>query len=214
MPVDIHLKHAPIYQREQYDKGGIGRLYWDYRDKLALACVGEKDVRVADLGCGEGITLEKAGRLFPEKCFIGIDGLEENLFICRKHLLNVAAGDVYRLPFRNEALDFIFLLEVIEHLAEPERALTEIHRVLRPQGKMVIIFPHDVIFKIARIVTLRLKEAFYDPGHITQWTPVAARKYANRHGFKVTLERSIPFLFWPLSLHHLLVCEKEIGPST
>ena len=210
MPVDIHLKHIPIYQRDQYNKGGIARIYWNYRDKLVFSCLGGKDSLVVDLGCGEGITLENAGRLFPEKCFIGIDGLKENLLICRNHHLKVAAGDVYQLPFKNDAFDCIFLLEVIEHLTEPERVLTEMHRILRPQGRMVMIFPNDAVFKIARLLTLKLKEAFYDPGHLRQWTPWDMKVFLNHHGFRILKQKSIPFFIWRLSLHHLIVCEKEL----
>lgn len=210
MPVDIHLKNIPIYQRDQYNKGGIARIYWNYRDRLAFSCLGGKDALVVDMGCGEGITLENAGRLFPEKCFIGIDGLKENLLICRNHHLKVAAGDVYQLPFKNDAFDCIFLLEVIEHLTEPERALTEMHRILRPQGRMVMIFPNDAIFKIVRLLTLKLKEAFYDPGHLRQWTPWDMKVFLNQHGFRILKQKNIPFFIWHLSLHHLIVCKKRI----
>ena len=208
MPVDITLKETPIYQIEQYNKGGIGKLYWNYRDKAALSYLGKRDTRVIDIGCGEGITLEKVSRMFPEKCCIGVDGLQENLFICRAHHLEVIGGDIYQLPIKNETFDYILFLEVIEHLCDPESAMVEMHRILKPQGKLVMVFPNDPVFKITRILTLKLKEAFYDPGHITQWTPETAEELANRHGFIVLEQKSIPFLIWRFSLHHLMVCEK------
>jgi 2-polyprenyl-3-methyl-5-hydroxy-6-metoxy-1,4-benzoquinol methylase len=63
MPVDINLKQKQIYQRAQYAKRGLGRTYWDYRDKVALSYVDERDTRVVDVGCGEGLTLEKVRRM-------------------------------------------------------------------------------------------------------------------------------------------------------
>jgi ubiquinone/menaquinone biosynthesis C-methylase UbiE len=122
----------------------------------------------------------------------------------------VAAGDIYQLPFKNDAFDCIFLLEVIEHLTEPERALTETHRILRPQGRMVMIFPNDAVFKIARLLTLKLKEAYYDPGHLRQWTPWDMKVFLNHHGFTILKQKNIPFFIWHLSLHHLIVCEKRL----
>ena len=209
MPVDIRAKQKPLYQREQYENGGIGRIYWNYRDQLALSYLGDQDARVIDVGCGEGLTLEKANRLFPEKSFIGVDGLKDNLLICNEHHLEVMGGDVYQLPLKNDAIDYILFLEVIEHLADPERAVAEMHRILRPQGKLVMVFPHDAVFKAARVLTLKLKEAFYDPGHIRQWTPGSAKTLVNRHGFKVVEQSNIPFSIWTFSLHHLMVCEKN-----
>jgi ubiquinone/menaquinone biosynthesis C-methylase UbiE len=209
MPVDINLKQKPLYQRAQYEKGGLGRLYWKYRDKVALSYLNDQDATVVDIGCGEGVTLETASRLFPEKFCIGIDGLVENLSICRVSHLHVIGGDVYRLPIKNEAIDCILFLEVIEHLEEPERAMMEMHRILKPKGRLVVVFPNDFMFKMARIMTLKLKESFYDPGHIRQWTPISSKKIANRNGFKVVERKSIPFSIWSISLHHLMVCEKE-----
>ena len=97
MPVDIHLKQKPLYQREQYENGGIGRIYWNHRDRLSLSYLGDQDTRIVDVGCGEGLTLEKANRLFPEKSFIGVDGLKDNLFICSEHHLEVIDSEVYIL---------------------------------------------------------------------------------------------------------------------
>ncbi|MDP3286576.1 MAG: class I SAM-dependent methyltransferase, partial [Desulfobacterales bacterium] len=161
MPVDIHLKQKPIYQREQYDKGGIGKTYWDYRDNLVFSCIGDRDVRIVDIGCGEGITLEKANHLFSGKDCIGIDGLRENLSICRAHNLKVIGGDVCQLPVKNAVIDCILLLEVIEHLGDPEPAMAEMHRILKPRGRLIMVFPNDTVFKIARIISFKLKEAFY-----------------------------------------------------
>jgi len=208
MPVRAQDHQEPLYQRRQYEKGGIGRLYWDYRDKIVLSWMDGRDRRVADIGCGEGITLEKIGHLFPEKCCIGVDGLQENLLICRAHRLDVLGGDLYDLPIKSESVDCILFLEVIEHLDDPERAMVEIHRISAPRGKLIMLFPNDVMFKVARILTLRLKEAYYDPGHLAQWTPKSAEELVKRHGFRVLEKRSIPFLFWHFSLHHIVVCEK------
>lgn len=43
-------------------------------------------------------------------------------------------GDVHALPFRSDALDFVFGGAVMEHLAQPRGAADEIYRVLRPGG--------------------------------------------------------------------------------
>jgi ubiquinone/menaquinone biosynthesis C-methylase UbiE len=211
MPVDVRLKQEPLYQRTQYAKGGLGRLYWDYRDQCALSYLNDRDAAIVDLGCGEGITLEKISRIYPEKSCIGIDYLLENLFICRSRRLDVSGGDIYQLPIKNDSIDCILFFEVIEHLDDPEKALGEIWRVLKPRGKLIILFPNDFMYKIARITTFKIKEAMYDPGHIKQWTPGVARKMARRNGFKVIRQRSIPFIIWPISLNHLMVCEKEVN---
>ena len=45
------------------------------------------------------------------------------------------------MPFRDESFDTVLLLEVLEHVAEPERVLAEIQRVLRIGGVLLLSMP-------------------------------------------------------------------------
>jgi ubiquinone/menaquinone biosynthesis C-methylase UbiE len=208
MPVDTNLaKEGMIYQRDQYAKGGLGVRYWNYRDKVALSYVTGK--RIVDIGCGEGITLEKLVTLYPDRQIVGIDSEPENIEICQKHALPIKYGTVFDLPFENNSIDCILFLEVIEHLYEPEKALAEISRVLKPSGRLTLIFPNDRMFMISRLLTGMFREAFYDAGHVRQWTPSKIRKALKAAGFSTLVQRNLPFRFWSISLHHLSVAEKR-----
>lgn len=208
MPVDVGLdKEGMIYQRDQYAKGGIGARYWDYRDKVAFRYL--YGAVIVDVGCGEGITLQKLLNMFPGKSIQGIDAEPENIEICHIHNLPVIAGDVYHLPFEDGSIDCVLFSEVIEHLDHPEQALAEFWRVLRPGGRVIIIFPNDFMFKVSRIMTGMIKEAFYDPGHVRQWTPKQIKRALTAAGLSLLAARSIPFSFWPICLHHIAVAEKK-----
>ena len=210
MPVTkFDQQQETIYQRDQYAKGGIGRWHWDKRDQLALNLVRPTDLTIVDIGCGEGITLEKIHRLFPDKKVLGIDILPENIDICRQQGCNVKQGDVYNLPLSSESVDFVLLMEVIEHLEDYEIAIQEIHRVLVSGGRLVIVFPNDKIFKLARILTLKFREAAYDPGHVRQWAPHDMRNLLNIQGFTSVFTRNIPFYLWPISLHSIMAADKK-----
>ena len=57
-------------------------------------------------------------------------------------------GDAHELPFPNETFEQILCTEVLEHLHTPHLALSEMHRVLKPGGKLILttrfLFPiHD-----------------------------------------------------------------------
>ena len=210
MPVTgFNQQQETIYQRDQYAKGGIGRWHWDRRDQLALNLVRSADRRIVDIACGEGITLEKLHRAFPEREVLGIDILTENIDICRRHGCQVEQGDVYDLPLLSRSVDLVLFMEVIEHLEHPETAIKEIHRVLVPGGRLVIVFPNDRFFKIARILTFRFREAAYDPGHVRQWTPNDMQGFLNRQGFTSAFSRNTPFYLWPISLHCIMAVDKK-----
>ncbi|MBW2193924.1 MAG: class I SAM-dependent methyltransferase [Deltaproteobacteria bacterium] len=210
MPVTkSHQKQETIYQRDQYAKGGLGQWHWDRRDQTALSLVRPSDRTIVDIGCGEGITLEKMHKLFPERRIVGIDNLPENIDICKNHGCNAKTGDVYNLPLPSNSVDFVLFMEVIEHLAHPETAIQEIRRVLVHSGRIVIVFPNDMVFKIARILTLRFREAAYDPGHVRQWTPGDMHDFLTGQGFTPAFSRNIPFYFWPVSLHCIMAADKN-----
>lgn len=50
-------------------------------------------------------------------------------------------GDAAKLPFSDETIDTILLLEVLEHLRHPEQALLEAARVLKPGGQLLLTIP-------------------------------------------------------------------------
>jgi len=212
MPVnEKQISGETIYQRQQYMKGGLGRRYWDYRDNVALSVLDEADMVIVDLGCGEGITLEKMVARFKAGSIVGVDVIPENVAICLDHNLPVRQGNLYDLDLADGSVDAVTLMEVIEHLERPEAAVRQIHRILKPGGKLVIVFPNDAIVKVARLLTLKFKEAAYDPGHTRQWTPGDMRLLLNGAGFTVFFSKSIPFRWYPISLH-CVVAARKLAP--
>jgi len=198
---------GPLGQRIQYAKGGIGKWYWDYRDNKTLAFIGNEK-KILDVGCGEGITLEKLVTRFPGRQVLGIDYDPEKIKVCQSLNLPAEVGNAYELRFKDRSFDCCLFLEVIEHLHEPLRALREIYRILCPGGLLLLIFPNDFIFKLARIICLKFKEAFTPSGHVKQWTPQNMHQVLIEVGFSIIKMEYLPFSCWWSSLHCLIACRK------
>lgn len=205
MPVTAGTRKKEISQRAQYALGGIGRRYWDYRDRIALRYV--LGPRMLDTGCGEGITLEKLVDRFPEAEVQGIDVDFTNVEICRKHGLPAKQGDIYDLPFGESEFDTCICMEVIEHLERPERAVAEMARVTRTGGRLVIVYPIDWAMWMARIMCLRFREARFDPGHVRQWNRRDVEHLLKESGYHPVAFRGIP-LPLPFMLHGVIVGAK------
>jgi 2-polyprenyl-3-methyl-5-hydroxy-6-metoxy-1,4-benzoquinol methylase len=211
MPVnEKQTKGEVIYQRGQYNKGGITRWYWDYKDNIVLEQVADHGT-IVDLGCGEGVLLEKLVKKFPNLNIIGIDIMLENVEICQKRLLPARQGNLYDLDIKDGSIDVVILMEVIEHLENAPKAIKEIYRILKSNGKLIVIFPNDAFFYFARLMTFKFKEAAYNPGHTRQWTHSDINQLLLENGLKVLSARSIPFFFWPICLHGIVLAKKPSG---
>ncbi len=197
-----------LLQRGQYEKGGIGRWYWDYRDRQVLADIPNDGV-ILDLGCGEGITLERIRQKLPGRKIWGTDYSLEKARTCAQFRLPVHCSSVYALGFKEQSVDGCLFLEVIEHLESPEKALKEIHRVLKTKGVLLLIFPNDFTFKLARLTFFKFKEAFAPSGHVKQWTPGRMQALLTRSDFEIERAYNLPFYFWWSSLHCLIVARKK-----
>jgi ubiquinone/menaquinone biosynthesis C-methylase UbiE len=98
-----------------------------------------------DCGCGVGsITCDLANVVAPG-CAVGLDAQPQQIERARRlalerGTLNVEfdVGSVHQLPYANSRFDAVFANTLLQHLAEPERALVEMRRVLKPGGVVAI----------------------------------------------------------------------------
>jgi ubiquinone/menaquinone biosynthesis C-methylase UbiE len=130
---------------------------WDrVRDELfgdrfhlsALAAFAERDWVVGDLGCGTG---QVSAALAPFVTrVVAVDGSAAMLQAAKKRLqgfdnIDLRRGDLESLPIDDARLDAATLMLVLHHVPEPERALAEVSRALKPRGRVVLVDmqPHD-----------------------------------------------------------------------
>lgn len=96
-----------------------------------------------DVGCGTGLML----RHMPAGS-VGIDINPRNLEKARRYApaAVLVQGDVEAMPFPPESFDGAVCSEVIEHLPNPQKAVDEIFRVLKPDAPFVGTVPYPSFF--------------------------------------------------------------------
>ena len=101
----------------------------------------EGNASVADVGCGKGRFLRLLAERFPAARWTGIDvapamlaGLPPGVTACR--------GTLLQIPLPDGCFDGAFAVESLEHALLPERAVSELCRIVRPGGRVLVIDKH------------------------------------------------------------------------
>jgi len=123
---------------------------WEFADHLSRYVFAQNFIsdgmNVLEVGCGAGYGLRK---LSESKSIrgVGIDTSREAVLFAKKHsssqhCLEFVVMDGTNLGFRDNALDMVFSLEVIEHVADYQTFVNESCRVLKFGGKYIISTPN------------------------------------------------------------------------
>ena len=123
-------------------------LFGDRFHLAALAALADGTWTIGDLGCGTG---QVSAALAPFVArVIAVDASAAMLQAAKKRLngfdnIDLRRGDLEALPIDDARLEAATLMLVLHHVPEPERALAEVARALKPQGRAVIVdmLPHD-----------------------------------------------------------------------
>jgi ubiquinone/menaquinone biosynthesis C-methylase UbiE/DNA-binding transcriptional ArsR family regulator len=130
---------------------------WDrFRDELfgdrvhlgALAALADADWVVGDLGCGTG-QVSAAVAPFVGRV-IAVDSSAAMLQAAKRRLagldnVEMRRGEIEALPIDDDRLDVAALMLVLHHVPEPERAVADVARTLKPGGRIIVgdMLPHD-----------------------------------------------------------------------
>ena len=100
--------------------------------------------RVLDIGCGPGFLCESMGEIVGRKgAVVGIDISADLIARCngRKTSAHLSheVGDATKIDQPNASFDVVVCTQVAEYVADVDRVLTEVFRVLKPNGRTVFV---------------------------------------------------------------------------
>jgi phosphatidylethanolamine/phosphatidyl-N-methylethanolamine N-methyltransferase len=140
--------------------------------------------------------------------YTGVDTRQpKNFNEVAAHNLNFLKSDVHKLPYQNEEFDRVIATCLIIHLTQPEEAIEEWLRVLKPGGKitMYVALEPSIILQLFRKIYMRRKalkmgfegyDLFIARDHITyglRIINIIKSKYPNIHTLRF---RPIPLSAW------------------
>jgi SAM-dependent methyltransferase len=137
-------------------------LWGEHRSRYRFAAQFVANQRVLDVASGAGFGLQMLKQ--AGACPVGVDYDAGALadVRCVEHAAQLVHADATRLPFHPNSIDVVVSFETIEHVPDAEALVTEIRRVLKPGGRLVLSTPNRAFGPEARHT--------HNPFHVREFT--------------------------------------------
>jgi SAM-dependent methyltransferase len=187
-----------------YDKYASGnpvvrRLMRGFLGELAGLVKRAAPADLLDVGCGEGILTQRlAARLGAGARVVGLD---RDVPALRREWparagVEFVTGDARALPFRDGEFDAVSLIEMLQLVDEPDRALAEAARVARRW--LLVSVPREPLWRALNVARGGyVRRLGNTPGHVHHWSRPAVIDLLAEHGEVVAVRSPLP---WTLAL--------------
>lgn len=180
VPVDYYAKGV---------KTNFLQKYWHSKKWRTLeSFLGGSSGRLLDIGCADGTTTNQILKISPNLRITGLDLYRNTINYARKKYRGIEFkfADAHKLPYKDNGFDFVTTIEILEHLENPELALREAHRVLKPNGMIIVVQDTDsLLFRLVWLIWGKWKGAVWENSHISCVKPDMLIKMIKKAGFKV-----------------------------
>lgn len=110
-------------------------------DKVIQYLTPKENEMILEIGCGRGFLTRRIQSIAKET--IGIDINPEA--ISNGVAFNLKVMDAVKLDFPDESFDKIYSCHTIEHVPDTKKLFREMERVLKPGGKVLLVYPFEII---------------------------------------------------------------------
>ena len=145
-PCGTKFSDAEVGTREFFDRVEAHRYAKEWHIPDAADFAATKRLRVLEIGCGlgtDGVQFAQAGADYT-----GVDLTEAAIDLARKNFEQrglqgeFKVADAENLDFADSSFDLVYSHGVLHHTLDIGRAVSEIHRVLKPEGRAIVMLYH------------------------------------------------------------------------
>lgn len=151
--------------------------------------------RVLDLGCGLGGFLPSLQDFGFEVHAADMDA--QSLQYCSERgFSSCTEVDCYRLPYPDDSFDWVTMFDVVEHIEDDARLMREVHRVVKPGGRVMISVPaYQFLFANNDVIAQ----------HYRRYTVGSVKQLFNGTGFSMERNTYTNFFLSPLIIPVVLM---------
>jgi 2-polyprenyl-3-methyl-5-hydroxy-6-metoxy-1,4-benzoquinol methylase len=149
-----------------------------------------------DVGCGEGVLVQRWAERLGDGRVVGIDLEEESLQAGWAERtapnLEYRVMDAGSLPFAENEFDLASAIEVLEHVPDPEHTLSEMARCA--ERHLLVSVPREPLWRMLNMARgAYLPQLGNTPGHLNHWSRRSFVGLCSRHGEVVETRSPFPW---------------------
>jgi SAM-dependent methyltransferase len=200
-PSAVTLSEDGVVTGNTYDKYGstnplVRRMMAGFERALAELLALADPRSLLDVGCGEGVLVQRWALELPERRIVGIDLEEASIQAGWEQ--HSAPNLEYRvlaaenLPFAAGEFDLACAIEVLEHLPDPEHTLAEMARCA--ERHLLVSVPREPLWRGLNMARgAYWSELGNTPGHLNHWSRRAFVALLSRYGKVVEVRSPLPW---------------------
>lgn len=172
--------------------------------------IGNTPQSILDVGCGDGRLLKIVKSIASNKCTLeGIEISKQASMEAEKKGFSITTSSIETINLPKGVYDYIFMIQVIEHLHKPYDSIIKLKESLKKGGVLVIETP-DTDCIDYNIFSKRYWGGYHYPRHFNLFKKVNLQKLIKLAGLRVIhSSNKIQPVHWIWSLHHII--EEKIG---
>lgn len=178
------MTNTTFYDEEYFQrthKRATSKSAIDEWDQLINLIGTSNNIKVLDAGCGTG----QAIRYISSKTSWDLQGID---FSSNAKVywgdINAKIGNVNNIPFRDNFFDLVFSSHTFAHFKDPRKFLNEVFRVLKENGKIIIITPNVEYIRVMKPLNeLGIIKYNPDPTVINYFSMESLIKFVEENGF-------------------------------
>lgn len=160
---------------------------------------------ILDVGCGDGRLLEIIRKIVPANTVT--EGIEISGKAAQQAIrkgFSVKTGSIEQVSLEPASMDYIFMIQVIEHLHNPKETLHKLYKSLK-KGGLIIIETPDTTCLDYHLFKKRHWGGYHFPRHFNLFNTKNLEKFLSSVGLTtVSTCNKLQPVHWVWSIHHIL----------
>ena len=201
MSPGVTVSEDGIVTGNTYDKYGSGnpvvrRLMAGFEGALDDLFLAAAPGSVLDVGCGEGVLVQKWAQRLGQRRVVGIDLEEESIQAgWAEHQapnLEYRVMQAENLPFADGEFDLACAIEVLEHVPDPEHTVAEMARCAG--SHLLVSVPREPLWRMLNMARgAYWRDLGNTPGHLNHWSRRSFESLLARHGEIAAVRTPFPW---------------------